>query len=289
MSTIHRWHETVELIRRALAEDLVIADATTRFLPSDLEGEAMLIAKQQGVVAGAEVALQVFREVDPSLETEVLTEDGSSAEKGTKLVRIYGNLGSILQAERTATNFLQRLSGIATATRAYVDAIADLPAVLIDTRKTLPGWRHLDKYAVRAGGGRNHRMNLADGVLIKDNHIEAMALLGVGLTELVRIAREKALHTIRIEVEVDTLAQVPQALDGGADIILLDNMDIATMRQAVALCKGRALTEASGNITLENIRAIAETGVDLLSSGSVTHSVRALDISLDVTPILPSL
>ena len=286
---IHRWHETVELIRRALAEDLVVADATTNILPGDLKGEAVLIAKQPGVLAGAEVALQVFRELDPSLETEVLTEDGSAVEKGTKLVRIYGSFASILQAERTATNFAQRLSGIATATRAYVDAIADLPAVLIDTRKTLPGWRHLDKYAVRVGGGHNHRMNLADGVLIKDNHIEAMAVRGVGLTELVRMAREKASHTIRVEVEVETLAQVPQALDGGADIILLDNMDLDTMTQAVILCKGRALTEASGNITLENIRAIAETGVDLLSSGSLTHSVRALDISLDVTPITPSL
>ncbi len=285
---IHRWHETVELIRRALAEDLVVADATTSILPGDLKGEAVLIAKQSGVVAGAEVALQVFRELDPSLETEVLTEDGSAVEKGTKLVRIHGSFASILQAERTATNFMQRLSGIATATRAYVDAIADLPAVLIDTRKTLPGWRHLDKYAVRVGGGHNHRMNLADGVLIKDNHIEAMALRGVGLTELVRMAREKASHTIRVEVEVETLAQVPQALDGGADIILLDNMDQDTMRQAIALCKGRVLTEASGNITLENIRAIAETGVDLLSSGSLTHSARALDISLDVTPITPS-
>lgn len=285
---IHRWHETVELIRRALAEDLAIADATTSVLPGDLKGEAVLIAKQPGVIAGAEVALQVFREVDPSLETEVLTEDGSAVEKGTKLVRIYGSFASILQAERTATNFMQRLSGIATATRAYVDAIADLPATLIDTRKTLPGWRHLDKYAVRAGGGHNHRMNLADGVLIKDNHIEAMALRGVGLTELVRMAREKASHTIRVEVEVETLEQVPQALDGGADIVLLDNMDLDTMRQAVALCKGHALTEASGNITLENIRAVAETGVDLLSSGSLTHSTRALDISLDVTPITPS-
>jgi nicotinate-nucleotide pyrophosphorylase (carboxylating) len=271
-----------------LAEDLVVADATTSILPGDLKGEAVLIAKQSGVVAGAEVALQVFRELDPSLETEVLTEDGSAVEKGTKLVRIHGSFASILQAERTATNFMQRLSGIATATRAYVDAIADLPAVLIDTRKTLPGWRHLDKYAVRVGGGHNHRMNLADGVLIKDNHIEAMALRGVGLTELVRMAREKASHTIRVEVEVETLAQVPQALDGGADIILLDNMDQDTMRQAIALCKGRVLTEASGNITLENIRAIAETGVDLLSSGSLTHSARALDISLDVTPITPS-
>jgi nicotinate-nucleotide pyrophosphorylase (carboxylating) len=285
---IHRWHETLELIRRALAEDLVITDATTNVLPGDLEGEAVLIAKQRGVIAGAEVALQVFQEVDPSLKTELLIEDGASVEKGTKLVRISGSFASILQAERTATNFMQRMSGIATATRAYVDAIADLPAVLIDTRKTLPGWRHLDKYAVRAGGGHNHRMNLADGVLIKDNHIEAMALRGVGLTELVRMAREKASHTIRIEVEVETLEQVPQALDGGADIILLDNMDLDTMRQAVALCKGRALTEASGGITLENVRDVAETGVDLLSSGSLTHSTRALDISLDVTPVTPS-
>jgi len=286
---IHRWHETVELIRRALAEDLAIADATTSILPGDLAGEAVLIAKQPGVIAGAEVALQVFYEVDASLKTEVLTPDGSAVEKGAKVARIDGSFASILQAERTATNFLQRLSGIATTTRAYVDAIADLPAVLIDTRKTLPGWRHLDKYAVRAGGGHNHRMNLADGVLIKDNHIEAMALRGVGLTELVRMAREKASHTIRIEVEVDTLEQVPLALDGGADIILFDNMDLDTMRQAVALCKGRALTEASGSITLENVRAVAETGVDLLSSGSLTHSTRALDISLDVTPIMPSL
>ena len=191
-------------------------------------------------------------------------------------------MASILRAERPALNFLQRLCGIATTVRAYADAVEGTGAAFIDTRKTLPGWRLLDKYAVRMGGGRNHRMSLADGVLIKDNHIAAAARDGRALGYLVERARASAPHTVRVEVECDTLAQVREAVEAGADVVMLDNMNLDEMREGVALCKGKALTEASGGVTLETVRAVAETGVDFVSSGAVTHSVRALDVSLDV-------
>ena len=285
---LHQWHQTQELIRLALAEDEASADVTTALLPAGLTGYAVMVAGDPGILAGVEIGLQVFREMDQALECQAFVCDGAGIQKGERLALVRGPLGSILRAERTALNFVQRLSGIATVTRAYVDTIADLPATLIDTRKTVPGWRHLDKYAVRMGGGRNHRMSLADGVIIKDNHIAAMAAREVGLAELVRRARREAPHTVRVEVEVESLEQVQEAMEGGADILMLDNMDLDTMRQAAALCRGRALTEASGGITLETVRSVAETGVDLISSGSITHSVQALDISLDVTAHPPA-
>ena len=281
---LHRWHGTIELIHRALAEDEAGADPTSALLPADLDGEAVAVAKSDGVLAGIDVALEVFRQLDPSLECQVLTADGSRVEAGQRLASVRGRMASILRAERTAVNFLQRLSGTATATREFVEAVAGTGATIIDTRKTLPGWRLLDKYAVRMGGGHNHRMNLADGVLIKDNHIAAMAARGEGLAGLVRRARKEVPHTIRIEVECDTLEQVAEALEGGPDIILLDNMTPEQMRQGVALCKGRALTEASGGVKLETVRRIAETGVDLISTGQITHSVMAMDVSLEVSP-----
>ena len=280
---LHQWHGTVALIRQALAEDEAMADATTALLPTHLTGRAVMRAKSPGVLAGVEVALEVFRQTDPSLHCQALSSDGDNVEPGQNLATIEGHLGSILRVERTALNFVQRMSGVATATNAMVAAVAGLPATIVDTRKTVPGWRLLDKYAVRMGGGHNHRMNLSDGVLIKDNHIAAMARAGVGLAGLVRQAKAQAPHTVRIEVEVETLDQAQEALDAGADILLLDNMDLATMRRAVQLCKGRAITEASGGITLETVRGVAETGVDLISAGSITHSAKALDISLDVT------
>ncbi|MBM3940146.1 MAG: carboxylating nicotinate-nucleotide diphosphorylase [SAR202 cluster bacterium] len=281
---LHQWHGTIELIRRALAEDEVAADATSGLLPDDLSSEGFLMAKAHGVLAGIDVALQVFHEVDPALRTWVLTADGSAVEKGQNLARMEGRMSSMLRAERTALNLLQRMSGIATYTNAFVRAIEGTGAIIIDTRKTLPGFRLLDKYAVRMGGGHNHRMNLADGVLIKDNHIAAMARRGLTLADLVRRARSQAPHTVRIEVECDSLEQVREALDAGADIVMFDNMTPEQMRQGVALCKGRALTEASGGVTLESVRAIALTGVDLISTGQITHSVKALDISLEVHP-----
>ena len=285
---LHQWHETVELIQRALAEDAAMADATSLVLPRDLTGEAALESGDTGVLAGLEVAFRVFQEVDHTLECQAVLPDGARVEPRQCLGTVKGRLSSILRAERTALNFVQRLSGVATATRAFVDAVAGLPATIVDTRKTPPGWRLLDKYAVRVGGGRNHRMNLADGVLIKDNHIAAMASRGVGITELVRQARARSPHTVRIEVEAETLEQVQQALEGGGDIVMLDNMDPETMRQAVDMCRGKALTEASGGITLETVRQVAETGVDLISTGSITHSVHAMDISLSVVPGAPT-
>jgi nicotinate-nucleotide pyrophosphorylase (carboxylating) len=279
---LHQWHGTIDLIRRALAEDEAIADVTTALLPPDLIGRAVIRAKSPGVLAGVQVALEVFYQVDPDAHCEALSADGDHVEPGQTLATIEGGLDGILRAERTALNFIQRMSGVATATNAMVQAVAGLSATIVDTRKTVPGWRLLDKYAVRMGGGHNHRMNLSDGVLIKDNHIAAMARAGIGISALVRQAKAEAPHTVRVEVEVESLEQAKEALDAGADILMLDNMDLTTMRRAVQLCKGKALTEASGGITLETVRKVAETGVDLISTGSITHSARALDISLDL-------
>ena len=279
---LHHWHGTRELIRMALAEDEVAYDPTSSLLPDDLTSEALMMPKANGVLAGVDVALEVFRETDPTLETTRLVDDGSPVERGMYVAAIRGRMSSILRAERTALNFVQRMSGIATAVNGYVRAIDGLPTQMIDTRKTLPGWRLLDKYAVRMGGGHNHRMSTGDGILIKDNHIAAMATRGESMTELIQRAKRDAAHTIRIEVECDTLDQVREAVEAGADIILFDNMTPAQMREGVAICKGRALTEASGGITIDTVRDVAETGVDLLSTGAVTHSVTALDISLEV-------
>lgn len=279
---LHHWHGTRDLIRMALAEDEVAYDPTSSLLPDDLTSEALMMPKANGVLAGVDVALEVFRETDPTLETTRLVDDGSPVERGMYVAAIRGRMSSILRAERTALNFVQRMSGIATAVNGYVRAIDGLPTQMIDTRKTLPGWRLLDKYAVRMGGGHNHRMSTGDGILIKDNHIAAMATRGESMTELIRRAKHDAAHTIRIEVECDTLDQVREAVEAGADIILFDNMTPDQMREGVAICKGRALTEASGGITIDTVRDVAETGVDLLSTGAVTHSVTALDISLEV-------
>ena len=279
---LHHWHGTRDLIRMALAEDEVAYDPTSSLLPDDLTSEALMMPKANGVLAGVDVALEVFRETDPTLETSRLVEDGSPVERGMYVAAIRGRMSSILRAERTALNFVQRMSGIATAVNGFVRALDGLPTQMIDTRKTVPGWRLLDKYAVRMGGGHNHRMSTADGILIKDNHIAAMATRGESMTALIQRAKRDAAHTIRIEVECDTLEQVREAVEAGADIILFDNMTPEQMREGVAICKGRALTEASGGITIETVRDVAETGVDLLSSGAVTHSVTALDISLEV-------
>jgi nicotinate-nucleotide pyrophosphorylase (carboxylating) len=193
-------------------------------------------------------------------------------------------MSSILSAERTALNFVQRMSGVATAVNELVKAVEGYPSQILDTRKTVPGWRLLDKYSVRMGGGHNHRMSTGDGILIKDNHVAAMATRGESLTGLIQRARSTVLHTIRVEVECDTLEQVQEALDAGAELILLDNMTVDQMHEGVRMCAGRALTEASGGITIETAIAIAETGVDFISSGALTHSVKALDISLEVCP-----
>lgn len=267
------------LIDLALAEDLGTGDITSATtIPADICMSAVLLAKSAGVLAGLPVAAQVMRTVDPQLDLRPLIEEGQPIMVGQRLAEIVGPVRSLLTAERTALNFLQRLSGIATVTARYVQAVAGTRARIVDTRKTVPGHRLLDKYAVRAGGGYNHRFNLSDGVLIKDNHIAAVG--GVG--EAIRAARAGAPHTLRIEVEVENLEMARQAVEAGADIILLDNMTDDDMRACVQLIAGRALTEASGGVTLDRLRAIAATGVDLISVGALTHSVQAMDISLEI-------
>ena len=271
------------LIDAALSEDVLVGDPTTDVLiPRDLTGSAALVTRDAGVLAGIDVATAVFERFDPSLHTEVLAQDGSSLSPGDSLARVSGSVASILKAERTAVNFLQHLSGIATETRRYVDAVSGLDARIVDTRKTTPGLRKLEKYAVTMGGGQNHRQNLADGILIKDNHIEALALQGVGIGDAVRIAHSGASHTIKVEIEVETIEQLEEVLNAGADLVLLDNMSPGQMRTAVKIAKGRAIVEASGGITLETVRGIAETGVDIISVGALTHSAPAMNVGLDM-------
>ncbi len=271
------------LIDAAFAEDVLTGDPTTDVLiPPDLTGQAALVTRDSGVLAGIEVATAAFERFDPSLRTEVLIQDGSSVSPGDRLAQVSGGVASILKAERTAVNFLQHLSGIASETRRYVDAVSGLRARIVDTRKTTPGLRKLEKYAVTMGGGHNHRQNLADGILIKDNHIEALALRGLGIGEVVKRARAGASHTIKVEIEVETIAQLEEVLDAGADLVLLDNMSNERMRKAVEIADGRAALEASGGVTLDTVRGIAETGVDIISVGALTHSAPAMNVSLDM-------
>lgn len=271
------------LIDRALAEDLAAGDPTTdALIPPSQTGRGTVIAKAEGVLAGSEVAAAVFHHIDPSLTIKPCLPDGSRLKHSDAVLEVSGRLAPILTAERTALNLLQRLSGIATLTRRYVDAMAGTRARIVDTRKTTPGLRALEKHAVRMGGGHNHRRNLGDGVLIKDNHIAACQARGMSLAEIVKAARQHAPHTLKIEIEVTSLDQLRQALDAGADIIMLDNMPVDTMRHAVTITHGKAVLEASGGVNLQTVRAIAETGVDLISVGALTHSAPALDLSLEV-------
>lgn len=266
-----------EIILRALREDMPMGDLTTdSTIPEAQEASARIIAKEDGVVAGLPVFMRVFTLLDPHASFNLLVEEGDVVQKGTVLMTFGGNARALLKAERTALNLMQRMSGIATMTHVFVAAFAGTATKIVDTRKTVPGLRYLDKYAVRAGGGTNHRYCLSDGVLIKDNHIKASG----GITAAVRRARAVAPHTIRIEVETESMDMVREALEAGADIIMLDNMTDAQMTEAVALVAGRALTEASGNVTIDRAAQIATTGVDLVSSGALTHSVRAMDISM---------
>ena len=271
------------LIDRALTEDLSIGDPTTdALIPAGLSGRAHLVARTEGVLAGIDVALAVFRRVDAGLAVSAHIHDGSGLEADATIASIEGPVSSILMAERTALNFVQRLSGIATETRRYVQAVAGYDARILDTRKTTPGLRTLEKYAVRAGGGFNHRRNLGDGILIKDNHIHALHQQGMSLGDIIGKARANAAHTVRVEVEVEDPRQVREALDAGAEILLLDNMPLAEMAEAVTLARGRATIEASGGITIDTVASVAATGVDFISVGALTHSVKALDISLDM-------
>jgi nicotinate-nucleotide pyrophosphorylase (carboxylating) len=264
----------------ALAEDVGPGDVTTlATIPAGAGCEAQLRARQAGVVAGLPVAIAAFRHLDPTLAISEARRDGDRIEAGDVLLTIRGHARPVLTAERVALNFVQRLSGIATLTARYVECVRGTRARIVDTRKTTPGLRRLEKYAVRVGGGHNHRFGLFDGILIKDNHIVAAG----GVAAAVHAARANAPHSLRIEVETETLEEVEAALAAGADAILLDNMPPEQLRQAVELVGGRAVTEASGGITLTNVRAVAETGVDLISIGALTHSAPSLDLGLDFT------
>ncbi len=273
----------------ALEEDLGDAGDLTSdvLIPAERIGAAVLVGRQPGVLAGLQAAELTFALVDPTLMFEAVSSDGSLLRPGDRLAVISGKACSILRGERTALNFLQHLSGIATLTRRYVDAVAGLSCQILDTRKTLPGWRMLAKYAVRQGGGHNHRMGLYDGILIKDNHLAALADRADPIGEAVRLAREKHGTSVPLEIEVDTLAQLEFALKAKPDIILLDNMPPSDLRQAVRRRNEVApgvLLESSGGITLDTLRALAETGIDRISIGALTHSAPALDIGLDYLP-----
>lgn len=272
-----------DLLSRALAEDIGAGDITSQaVIPEHAELRAEMHAREPLVVAGIEIAMAVFHKCAPQCRTEVLVGDGATAKAGDVIARITGPARELLAAERTALNFVQHLSGIATLTRNYAERIAGTGAEILDTRKTVPGLRALEKYATRLGGAKNHRMGLYDAVLIKDNHI---AVCG-GVAPAVEAARQAG-HT-DIEVECDTLDQVAEALEGGVPRLLLDNMSLDELRRAATLARGRATTEASGGVTLETVRAIAETGVDYISVGRITQSAPAVDIGLDYAAAAPS-
>jgi nicotinate-nucleotide pyrophosphorylase (carboxylating) len=265
------------LIEQALLEDIHTGDITTQaVVPERRPASARLIAKEDLVLAGLHVAERVFRRLDPDVVFTVCLPEGARAAKGDLLATVAGNAADLLMGERVALNLLQRLSGIATLTSRYVEAVKGTKARIVDTRKTTPGLRELEKYSVRVGGGINHRTGLYDGVLIKENHIAAAG----GIATAISRARAYIPHTLKIEIETETLGQVDEALAAGADIIMLDNMSLADMRSAVVTIAGRALVEASGGVNLETVAAIAATGVDIISVGALTHSACAMDISM---------
>lgn len=272
--------EISAVIERALAEDVGACDWTTlALIPESMETECAILAQAEGVLCGVEIAQSVFLRLDPAVEFLETLTDGTELTPGRCVMRLKGNTQAILIGERTALNFLQHLSGIATQTRRFVQAVAGTGAQITDTRKTTPGLRVLEKYAVRIGGGRNHRFGLYDGILIKDNHLIA---LGGDIVEAVRRARANAPHTLAVEVECTTLQQVEQAIQAGADALLLDNMPLDQLREAVRMARGHVrFIEASGGVRLETVRAIAETGVDLISVGAITHSAPILPMHLE--------
>jgi len=276
-----------EAVFAALDEDGAYNDVTTAATVQARQwGRGTFVAKADGVIAGLPVAAAAMTALDPDVSFDTLALDGQVVKAGAEIAEVEGRLQSILASERVALNFLQRLSGVATLTRAFVDAVGDTNARILDTRKTTPGLRQLERYAVRAGGGHNHRYSLQDGVLIKDNHIEAAKQRGVShLGQLVRETRATVPHLMRIEIECKSLDEVREALDGAPDVILLDNMDAGQIGEAVSVIGGRALVEASGGVTLENVRSIAEAGVDFISVGRLTHSAPALDISLELQAV----
>ncbi len=266
-------------IQTALEEDIGSGDITTENLvPPNLTGQGRIVAKQPLVLAGLDMARQVFEELDPQILFNSAFQDGQEIETGQVVLEVSGKLRALLMGERTALNILQRLSGIATNVRSYVNLLKDKPVKLVDTRKTAPGWRVLEKYAVRVGGAFNHRMGLYDGVLIKDNHI---AVCG-GVRKAIENIRTKIHHLIKIEVEVSNFDELQEALDAKADVIMLDNMNIEQIRQAVAIINKRAIVEVSGGVTRDNLLLLADTGVDIISSGALTHSAVSVDLSMRI-------
>ena len=269
------------IIRRALEEDLGTGDLTTEAIISpESRGQAVLLAREKMVLAGLPVFFRVFELLGAEMEFEAHFEDGQVVPAGGKICLLSGPLAPLLEGERTALNFLQRMSGIATLTRTYVEKVGSHGVRVVDTRKTAPGLRLFDKYAVRMGGGFNHRMGLFDGILIKDNHIAAAGSVG----KAVALAKRSAPHTVKVEVEVEDLGGVEEAVQAGADVILLDNMPPDMVREAVRIIGGRVKTEASGNINLDNIEEYARAGVDIISVGALTHSARAANVSLELSP-----
>ena len=267
-----------ELLRMALLEDVGSGDVTTlSVIPPDLEGSAVVFGREPFVLSGSKPFRRIFELFDPEIKIECSFLDGEQLGPNIAVFRLQGRVRTILTGERTALNFAQRLSGVATLTRKMTDAIAGTGCRLLDTRKTSPLWRSLEKEAVRHGGGTNHRFGLADGILIKDNHIAAAG----GIEESVRRARERAPHTLRIEIEVENIEQLNEAIAAGADIVMLDNFTLDMLKQAAVIGKGRVLLEASGGVNLQTVRAIAETGVDFVSCGALTHSARAIDLTME--------
>jgi nicotinate-nucleotide pyrophosphorylase (carboxylating) len=270
-----------DLVERALDEDLAGGDITTTpLIPPHTKGRASFMVKAKGILAGIDIARLIFMKVDPFLKFSILIRDGSRVNPGDIIAIVEGNVHGILKGERTALNFLQHLSGIASQTSLYVEAVQGLPVKILDTRKTVPGLRMLEKYAVAMGGGINHRLNLGDMVLIKDNHIAILRRQGFSIADIVRKARNNTPQGIKIEIETASQHEALEAADAGADVVMLDNMSPEEIRQAVYSIGHKAIVEASGGVNLNSIRAIAETGVDWISVGALTHSASALDISM---------
>jgi nicotinate-nucleotide pyrophosphorylase (carboxylating) len=276
MLNLRKWRRK---IIEWLDEDIMEGDVSTQSLFTPLDrANAWLIAKEGGIIAGLPLAKLVFEEVDPETQVTIVVQEGQRVQRGDVIIELEGSMASLLAGERVALNILQRLSGIATLTKRYVDQVEGLPVRIVDTRKTTPGLRGLEKYAVKLGGGHNHRFGLYDAVMIKDNHIKAAG----SITKAVQTLRQNIPHTMKIEVEVESLEQVHEALQTDVDIIMLDNMTPAIMKEAVGIINNRATVEASGGVTLETVREMAESGVDIISVGALTHSVKSLDISMDL-------